>query len=233
MTHRSAEDIRQHFEDTLDEIRRGTVALGSLVLENTKRLGEALLENRLDLALEVVEADREIDERYIDLEQRVFEVMARQAPVAGDLRFLVSITRLLYEIERSGDLAVNAAHGLLERDGYELPSNIHGLLARACRGACDLFAEGIQALAELDAEAGPVLDEHDDEVDDTVGELYAVIGKASDELGFDTAVEVSRVGRYLERIADHAVNIAQHVTFIVTGSFPEDGHGHGATRDEG
>ena len=233
MTHRSSDDIRQHFEDTLDEIRRGAVALGSLVLENTKRLSEALLENRLDLALEVVEADREIDEIYIDLEQRVFEVMARQAPVAGDLRFLVSITRLLYEIERSGDLAVNAAHGLLERDGYELPSNIHGLLARACRGACDLFAEGVQALADLDAAAAPLLDEHDDVVDDTVGELYAVIGKASDELGFDTAVEVSRVGRYLERIADHAVNIAEHVTFIVTGSFPEDGPGSSATRDEG
>ncbi len=222
MTHRSNDDIRKHFEDLLDEVRRGAVELGSLVLENTRRASEALLENRLDLARAAKEADDEIDRKYVDLEQRVFEILARQQPVAGDLRFCVSITRVLYEIERSGDLAVNVARGLLRRDGYQMPPHIHGLMARACRGAAELFQASIDTLADLDATAAVRLDEADDEVDDVVGELYAVIGKASDQIGFDVAVELSRVGRYMERIADHAVNIAEHVTFIVTGAFPEE-----------
>jgi phosphate transport system protein len=223
------DDTRQHFNETLDTILRGTVELGALVHENMLRTTEALLENQLELANHVVEGDDEIDEKYVALEHRVFEVMARQQPVAGDLRFLVSMTRVLYEIERSGDLAVNVAKGLIRREGYTLPPAIHSLIARMARAAAALFREGLDALADLDAGAGVRLDEADDAVDDLVGELYAAIAQGSGEMGFDLAVELSRVGRYMERIADHGVNIAEHVTFIVTGSFPEES---AATSDE-
>ena len=184
-----------------------------------------MLENRLDVARTVIDADGEIDEKYSALEQRVFEIMARQQPVAGDLRFLVSITRILYDIERSGDLAVNCAKGLIRREGYTLPPAIHSLLARMSRSSAELFHKGLEALAALDASAGRRLDVADDEVDDLVGELYSAIAGRSDDIGFDVAIELSRVGRYMERIGDHAVNIAEHVTFIVTGEFP--------TQDEG
>lgn len=220
--HRREDDTRHHFSESLDAILRSTVELGALVLENLRRTTECLLENRLDMARRVVEFDDEIDAKYVALEHKVFETMARQAPVAGDLRFLVSMTRILYEIERSGDLAVNCAKGLLHRDGYELAPNVHSLLARMSRKSAELFSLGIDALADLDATAGPALDEADDVVDDLVGELYAVIAARSGDMGFDLAVELSRVGRYMERIADHGVNIAEHVTFIVTGSFPEE-----------
>jgi len=229
--HTRHDDARHHFSESLDAILRATVELGALVLENVRRTTEALLENRLDTARLVVDADDEIDEKYVALEHRVFETMARQAPVAGDLRFLVSMTRILYEIERSGDLAVNCAKGLLHREGYELSPHVHGLLARMSRQAADLFGVGIDALADLDASAGVRLDEQDDVVDDLVAELYAAIATQSGDMGFDLAVELSRVGRYMERIADHAVNIAEHVTFIVTGSFPEEDAV--ATSDEG
>lgn len=223
------DDTRHHFNETLDTILRGTVELGALVHENMLRTTEALLENQLDLAGRVLAADDEIDEKYVALEHRVFEVMARQQPVAGDLRFLVSMTRVLYEIERSGDLAVNVAKGLIRREGYTLPPAIHGLIARMARAAAALFREGLDALADLDAGAGVRLDEADDAVDELVGELYAAIAQGSGDMGFDLAVELSRVGRYMERIADHGVNIAEHVTFIVTGSFPEES---AATSDE-
>jgi phosphate transport system protein len=225
------DDTRHHFDETLDAILRGTVELGALVHENLHRTTEALLENELDLAQQALEADDEIDAQYAALEHRVFEVMARQQPVAGDLRFLVAMTRVLYEIERSGDLAVNAAKGLIRREGYVLPADIHGLLARMSREAAQLFREGLDALADLDASASPRIEAADDVVDDLVGDLYTAIAQSSGDLGFDIAVELSRVGRYMERIADHAVNIAEHVTFIVTGSFPEDGSV--ATQDEG
>ena len=149
--------------------------------------------------------------------------------MAGDLRFLVSATRILYEIERSGDLAVNGAKGLLRRDGYTLPPHIHALVARLARASTDLFARGLEALRTLDPHAAAEIDRADDEVDSVVGELYQTIAKNSENIGFDLAIELSRIGRYLERIGDHAVNIAEHVAFIVTGSFPE---GDAATRDE-
>jgi len=220
MHHR--DDARHGFGESLDEALRATVQLGSLVLDNFRRVSEALLENNLDTARVVVDADDEIDEKYSALEFRVFEIMARQQPVAGDLRFLVSLTRILYEIERSGDLCVNCAKGLLRRDGYSLPPTVHSLIARMSRAAADQFQQGLEALAELDPTAGARLDAADDEVDDAVGQVYAAIAEQSNDLGFDLALELSRVGRYMERIADHAVNIAEHITFIVTGEFPDD-----------
>lgn len=223
------DDGRRHFNETLEGILRGTVELGALVHENMHRTTEASLENQLDLARQVLAADDEIDAKYVALEHRVFEVMARQQPVASDLRFLVAMTRVLYEIERSGDLAVNVAKGLIRREGYTLPPAIHSLIARMSREAAALFRKGLDALADLDPGAGVRLEEEDDAVDDLVGDLYAAIAQGSGEMGFDLAVELSRVGRYMERIADHGVNIAEHVTFIVTGSFPEES---AATKDE-
>jgi phosphate transport system protein len=222
MTDPPRDDTRQSFDEQLAETKKGTLALGGLVLENIRRAAEAVLENDLELARQVVAADDEIDDRYSDLEHAVFSTLARQQPVARDLRFLVALTRVLYEIERSGDLAVNVAKGLLRRDGYTTPPDIHGLLARMSRGAADLFAQSLDALEALDETAGHRLDEADDEVDDLVGDLYSAIATESAGLGFDVAIELSRIGRYMERIADHAVNIAEHVTFMVTGSFPDD-----------
>jgi len=223
------DETRQSFHEVLEDVKRDTVALGALVLENTRRAADALLENDISLAEQVLTADDEVDERYSELEQRVFEILARQQPVAGDLRFLVSITRMLYEIERSGDLAVNCAKGLIYRDGYTLPPAIGSLLARIVRGSVDLFGQGLDALRTMDAAAGAQLDAADDVVDDLVGEFYAAVGRSAGELGLELAVELSRVGRYLERIADHAVNIGDHVTFIVTGEFAD---GPVATTDE-
>lgn len=218
------EEIRHHYEDLLDEIKQGTVTLGSLVLENTRRAVEALLANDLAAAQAVVDADAEIDELYVRLERMTFETLARQQPVAGDLRLLVSITRVLYELERSGDLAVNCAKGLQWEEGLDLPPELSGVLRRLGHEAAALFSRGIDALADMDETAGDVLDRDDDVVDDTVSEFYSEIARSSDRIGLQGSIQLSRIGRYLERIADHAVNVAQHVTYIVTGSFPGDLH---------
>ncbi|MBU1225948.1 MAG: phosphate signaling complex protein PhoU [Actinobacteria bacterium] len=217
-------EIRHRFDELLEMLRRGSVEMGSLVLENTRRLADALLENDLGVAEAVIAADAEVDRKYVELERLAFETMARQQPVAGDLRFLVTITRLLYEIERSGDLVVNAAKGLVFQHGYVLSPEISGLLGRIAARVSELWAKGIEVLDEMDGEAAQWMDRLDDEVDDLVGEFYTLIGSGSETIGFDVAIELSRVGRYLERIADHAVNIAEHVTFIVTGAFPAESH---------
>jgi phosphate transport system protein len=224
MTSSLSHGHRQQFEEVLDTLQRGIVEMGSLVLENTRRLTEALLENDLAVAEAVIAADAEVDDRYVELERLAFGTMARQQPVAGDLRFLVTVTRLLYEIERSGDLVVNAAKGMVYQHGFDLSPEIRGLLGRIAGLVAALWAEGVEVLDELDGSAAERLDRHDDEIDQLVGEFYTLIGSGSDEIGFDLAVELSRVGRFLERVADHAVNIGEHVAFTVTGSFPELSH---------
>jgi phosphate transport system protein len=221
--HSPHSEIRHRFEAELAEIKRGSVHLGSMVLENAGQLYEALLENRLDLAQQVIDADDDIDRTYIDLERRVFRVIALQQPVASDLRFLVSITRVLHEIERSGDLVVNGAKGILRQQGYRLSDQLQGVLARLCRAAIDMFAGGVASLADMDPSAGPRLDREDDVVDTLVSDFYTLLTTESDGKPIDTAIELSRVGRYLERFADHAVNIGEHVAFIVTGVFPRHG----------
>jgi phosphate transport system protein len=216
-------EIRHRFDAELDEIKRASVSLGGLVLENAGRLSEALLESRLELAQQVIDADDGVDRAYIDLERRVFRVIALQQPVAGDLRFLISIIRVAHEIERSGDLVVNCAKGIVRQQGFRLGSRMQGVLARLCRAALDLFARGIDSLADMDADAGPRLDHEDDVVDTLVGEFYTLLANEAEGMHVDTAIELSRVGRYMERIADHAVNVGEHVGFIVTGVFPRHG----------
>jgi phosphate transport system protein len=216
-------EIRHRFEAELDAIKRAAVSLGSLVLENAGRLTEALLENRLDVAQQVIDADEVVDRAYIDLERRIFKVIALQQPVAGDLRFLISIIRVAHEVERSGDLVVNCAKGILRQQGFRLSSRLQGILARLCRAALDLFARGIDSVATLDPQAGPRLDEEDDTVDSLVGEFYTLLAVEAEGMHVDTAIELSRVGRYMERIADHAVNVGEHIGFAVTGIFPRHG----------
>jgi len=216
MTPHSSQDIRRHYESDLERVQADTVRLGALVLENAKRLTDAFLENRLDLAREVVAADNEIDALYSELERSVFMLIALQQPVAGDLRLLTAMIRILYELERSGDLVVNCAEGLLHQDGYVLPPVIRGILARLFQASTEMFGKGIDAFADMDPAAALRLDAEDDVVDDLTRELYDRIGELND---VDLAIEISRTGRYMERIADHAVNIADHCCFIVTGSF--------------
>jgi len=220
---RPPSEIRHRFEAELDAIKRGAVNLGSLVLENAGRLSEALLESQLDLAQRVIDADDVVDRAYIDLERRIFKVIALQQPVAGDLRFLISIIRVGHEIERSGDLVVNCAKGILRQQGFRLTGRLQGVLARLCQAALDLFARGVDAVANLDPQAGPRLDQEDDTVDSLVGEFYTLLATEAEGMHVDTAIELSRVGRYMERIADHAVNIGEHIGFAVTGIFPRHG----------
>jgi phosphate transport system protein len=225
-------DIRTTFEEQLEDIHRGIAGMGSLVLENAGRATHALLGNDLELAREAISADAAVDEAYIALERKVFEIIARQQPVARDLRFLVAITRLLYEIERSGDLVVNICSGLLRHEGYDLTERIHEVIAQTSKLVTELFAKSLDVLSDLDGSGFEWLDRLDDHVDDHVGELYTLIGRSSDQLGFEVAVELSRTGRYLERIADHGVNIGEHVAFVVTGTFPDHHEESVATLDE-
>jgi len=214
---------RQHFQEQLKTIQRDLVTIGSLVLENVRLAGDAMVEGRLDLVEQVRRADDRVDQMYLETEKLTFGTLARQQPVAGDLRFLVSATRILYELERSGDLAKNCVKIMQRLDGFPQHPAITPLLESTVTASCKIFAQGVDALAGLEPDAGERLDRADDEVDDLVSHFYTMVGKHSNEVGLEVAIGLSRVGRFLERIADHGVNIGEHVTYIVTAEFPGDG----------
>ena len=224
------EDVRPGFHDTLAEIQQGMVTMASLVAENVALAGEAMRDRRLDLVDRVKAADADVNAMYARLEARTFETLARQQPVARDLRFLVATTRILYELERSGDLAVNCVKMLEREHGFPGVPRLMSTLDRLVDATVRVFRMGIDVVAELDPEGGPRLDEADDEVDDIVSLFYTEIGRAAENIGLETAIAMSRVGRFLERIADHAVNMAENVTYVVTAEFPDDTHI--ALRDE-
>lgn len=214
------EEIRHHFVHELDDIRTTVVEMGTMVVANIERAGIAVTENRLEDIEAIREADRPINERYHSCEARVFEVLALQQPVASDLRFLVATTRILYEIERSGDLAVNLVKALEHIDGMPTDPATEALLARLAEASALIFRNGITAIATMDPEIGRRADKDDDAVDELTADLYQAVSERQQTLGLDVAVALYRMGRFFERIADHGVNIAENVTFIVTARWP-------------
>ncbi len=214
-------EIRHRYEEQLEQIRSGLVEMTSLVLENTRRAGEVVIGNRLDLVDVVRDADKPINELYANLHDLAFQILARQQPVAVDLRFLIATTRILYEAERSGDLAVNIVNRVAAHNGFPQIPAIHSLLARLVEESCAMFAQAVEALATFDPEIGANAEAADDVVDTTTTRFFGTVHAHSTEIGLDSAVELTHVGRFLERIADHGVNITQNVTYVVTSVFPD------------
>lgn len=216
------QEIRKNFEEQLDEIQVRLVDLATLVLENTRRAGDVVLENRLDDIQTVVDSDEPVNEEYAVLEDKVFHLLALQQPVASDLRFLVVATRVLYEIERTGDLAVNMVKQLRRVDGIPTDQVLHSVLARLVDASATMFGRGIEALATMNPDIGLAAEAEDEETDDITSELFSSVTARQDDMGLEAAVALFYIGRFLERIADHGVNIAENVTFAVTATFPPD-----------
>ena len=215
-------ELRHHFDDELDDIRSSLVDLGTMVLANLRLCGEVVTENHLAAVDTVVAGDLPINKKYHQLEEKVFQILALQQPVASDLRFLVAATRILYEMERSGDLAVNVAKQVRRLDGIPSDAVIESVLGRLVDASATMFARGIEAVATMDPTIGVAAEQEDEATDDRTAELFSTVTARQDDLGLESAVGLFYIGRFFERIADHGVNIAQNITFVVTASFPED-----------
>ncbi|MGI9529183.1 MAG: phosphate signaling complex protein PhoU, partial [Acidimicrobiia bacterium] len=206
----------------LDEIRLRLVDMGTLVLANIRRAGVVVTENRLDEVDSVIAADLPINEAYDELEAKVFQILALQQPVATDLRFLVASTRILYEMERTGDLAVNIVKSMNRIDGVPAEPVLEAILGQLIDAAAGMFGRGVEAITTMDPAIGLGAETEDEETDRLTSELFSAVTARQDDLGLEASVALFYMGRFLERIADHGVNIAQNITFAVTGSFPED-----------
>lgn len=216
------EEIRRAYHESLDDLRIHVVRLGFLVSEAIGAGTQALLDADLAAADRVISADHEIDEMTRTVEEACYTTLALQQPMASDLRMVMAVLRCIHELERTGDLVVNIAKATRQLYPLELPPRIRTLLEQMGNQARLQLRLAIEAFAEFDAPLALALDDMDDVMDDLQRELFRTIltlGEA-DESGRQQSIQVALVGRYYERIADHAVNVGQRVAYIVTGDIP-------------
>jgi phosphate transport system protein len=214
---------RKTFHQELDEIRDEIVQLAALVSEFIPRGTEVLLANDMRGALALIEADDEIDALTLRVEEACYHVLALQQPMASDLRSIVTAVWLTGELERSGDLMVNVAKAARRIYGATLDPRLRGLIERMSEEAARLMKLAIDSYVERNASLGAALDDMDDTLDQIHRDYIEAIfeSHATHDLGLQAAVQLALIGRYYERIGDHAVNIGQRVQYMVTGWLPE------------
>ncbi|WP_276260111.1 phosphate signaling complex protein PhoU [Haloglomus litoreum] len=215
---------REAFQAELDDLRADIVELGRTVLDQFERAADALAESDTAAARAVIEADETVNERYLELEARCIDLFALQQPVAGDLRFVASSFKILTDIERIGDLAVNLAERALEKREDYLPElnvdDLTHIAAEMIERAIDAYEAGAPDLCRAVAD-------QDDELDglcERVGQLVIedLVGRDVERaVDDDLLAGVRRLlvtVRDIERVGDHAVNIAARTLYMVEAS---------------
>ena len=213
------EDLRSAFHHALDEIRENTAKLAAGVTETIPRATEILLRQDLEGAEYLILADQQVDKRVLELEDRCYEVLALQAPVASDLRRLMAALRIIAEVERSSDLAVNICKATRRIYGHPLDPTLRGIIQKMGDQARQLFKEATESYMTSDATRAATLDDMDAYLDDLQRQFIHAIfeSHAAGTIDVQVAVQLAVVARFYERIGDHAVNIAERVRFLVEG----------------
>jgi phosphate transport system protein len=217
------EELRSTFHKEIEEIRQDVLTLGKSVIEAIPRATAVLLNSDLEGADYLLQADDEIDARAIDIEEKCFQELALQSPVAGDLRLLVSMIKIAGELERSADLAVNICKASRRMYGHEIDPTLRDLIAKMSEQAQQLFVSTMEAFNDNDAAKAAAIDDMDSFLDGLhrrfIAEIFEI--HASKEIDLQVAVQLAMVARFYERIGDHAVNVSERTRFIVTGWKPE------------
>jgi phosphate transport system protein len=227
-------EIRHTYHGQLDDLRVDVVRLGLMTTDAIAAGTDAFLEADLVGAERVIQADGAIDDLTHSLEERCYTTLARQQPMASDLRMVVAVLRTIHELERTGDLMVNVAKTIRRLYPVELPDPIRRIIEQMGHQATVQLRVAIEAFAESDCVRAMALEDMDDVMDDLQRELFRTIfalGRA-DEAGLQQMVQVALIGRFYERMADHAVNIGERVTYMVTGEMPGADNGGGSPADD-
>jgi phosphate transport system protein len=210
--------MRDAYHDELDAISGLLVEMTNLVGSAMSRATTALLDADLHLAETVITADAWVDELYREVEERAFDLMARQQPVASDLRILVTSLRMVADLERMGDLALHVAKIARRRyPSSAVPPELRSTLLEMGHVAEEIVAKAGSVIAGRDVSLAAELERDDDVMDDLHKRLFAVILDDAWQGGTEAAIDITLAGRYYERFADHAVSVARRVVYLVTG----------------
>ncbi|MBT7430422.1 MAG: phosphate signaling complex protein PhoU [Ilumatobacter sp.] len=215
--------LRGSFHSSLDEVRDEVVRMCAIVTEMIPRATDAFLNNDLDAAQRLIDDDDLLDAVSVNLDTMCTQLLALQQPMATDLREIVAAIRLNPEIERSGDLVVNIAKATRRMFGTDYDPRIRGLITKMSEEAQRMFRLAGEAYAGRDVALGAALDDIDDRLDDYANELITAVLEDHRLHGNDpqTSIQMALLGRFYERVGDHAVNVGEWVRYIVEGWTPE------------
>ena len=210
--HVSGRRERQGFDRELEAIEAKVIELFTMVAEDLPRATDALLNGNSEAVRALTERDRVIDGLYPQIEELADREMLLQQPLASDFRLLVSVLRVVPELERSHDLIVDIARRgnlILSED---ISARSRGLIEHMGSIASEMWREAVDCWCERDRSAAAALGERDDEMDELYASLMAEL--ASGGMTLPVTLELALVARFYERLADHAVNIARRVVYL-------------------
>jgi phosphate transport system protein len=213
--------MRDVYHDELDEIGAGVIEMTRLVATAMEQATGALLDKDLVRAERVIDADEKVDARRVDLEDRAFQMIARQQPVATDLRVLITTLHLVSDLERMGDLALHVAKiARLRYPDDAVPEEARDVIAQMGEVAQSLVHKVADVVEGRDIELANEIEAEDDSMDALRRKLFTLVLSPRWAHGTEAAIDMTLLGRYYERYADHAVAVARRTIFIVTGERP-------------
>mgnify|MGYP002620880655 FL=1 len=213
--------MRDAYQEQLDGLAEILSVMCGQVADALEKATRALLEADLQLAEEVISGDALVDETRSTAEERALALLALQAPVAPDLRIVVSAIHGAGDIERMGDLARHVAQAARRRHPRPvLPPEVAPYFAEMGRIGVDLARKAGEMIRTRDLEQATAMETEDDAMDDLHRHLFTVLMDRSWPHGVGPAVDITLLGRFYERYADHAVALGRRIVFIVTGQMP-------------
>jgi phosphate transport system protein len=213
--------MREAFHEQLDSIFSDLAEICQEVETAVRHATRALLDGDAEVAEQVIAADANIDAARERVEDTAFSLLSLQQPVAGDLRVVVSALRMVSELERMGDLSVHVAKiARLRVPDLAVPREARPTIARMGEVAEDMVRRVASVIVEKDVVAAIELGRDDVVMDQLRRGSFAQVLGEDWEHGVESAVDIALLGRYYERIADHAVSVANRVVFAVTGRYP-------------
>ncbi len=213
--------MRDVFHEELEEIGAGIAEMIQLVGVAVEQATGALLDADLNRAEMVIASDVRVDDLGVELEDRAFQMIARQQPVATDLRVLVTTLHIIADLERMGDLALHVAKiARLRFPEAAVPEDARDVIAQMGDVARSLVNKVGEVVDGRDVSLAQAIEAEDDSMDALRRKLFTLVLSPRWAHGTEAAIDMTLLGRYYERYADHAVSVARRVTFIVTGHRP-------------
>jgi phosphate transport system protein len=210
---------RQEFERDLEAIEAKVIELFAMVAEDLPEATRALLNSDREVIQVLRERGQVIDALYPEIEDLVNREILLQAPVASDLRFLLSVLRIVPELSRSHHLVVSIAVRANHILSDDLSPRCRGLVERMGTIASEMWRQAADSWYQRDRSAASALDQRDDEMDELHASLIAEL--ASGGMSLPVAMEMTLVARFYERLGDHAVNIARRVIYLAGSQPPQ------------
>lgn len=211
--------MRESYRKELKAIKAEVVDIGRLIIAVSRDAAVSLVEGDVELAERVIARDDEIDTRCLALEERTLETIATQFPVARDLRLLHSLAHVSMHMERMGDLAVNIAKAARRTAGRHGPQTLYDLIKAQGNLVHRVLEAMLEAFETNDLELAYKLKEMDEPIDHLFKQFFRELARLHDEEDIEWASQMVLASRYLERIADHAVDIGERLVYMVTGEF--------------